>query len=394
MINMGSTLLKFMFLRVFILITVVTGIVMAETNYEIISDIGSSARMLRLGNVEGFSNSSIALFENPANLQTINDYSFDLFTTTFMGEVKYYAYSYAKKTSYGNVAIGFMSKGIDDVAHTFATDQNRFLPEYYYKYSNSIFSVALQNKLSFFTDYVYKRKDVSYIVTDDTTVYLTPSDNAVLKSVSKRTIFHVDQTVTENSNYLPVITSSGNAKITAYVKKDQLKKKAHYSDYFKNISSGISLKYFKHSNDTVIGKSWNADLGFTYSKNKIDYSLSLKNILFFSKINYNNGGKERVPMHLSFAIKYPHEYADLFVQLKYLRNRFLWSLAASYSPNDFPYLDFSLGYKPYFVLNKVHYNFVFGFGVLFNDLSFNYAQEFSANEYFNNKHYFSISLNR
>ena len=58
-------------------------------SYLMITDLGSSAEMIRRGNVEGFSKGSNAIFENPAGLHHINIISTSVFASQIMQEVNY-----------------------------------------------------------------------------------------------------------------------------------------------------------------------------------------------------------------------------------------------------------------------------------------------------------------
>ena len=57
------------------------------TNFVLISDLGSSARSISLGNTLGTSHSAEAIFGNPAALNQVDGYSLSLFSTNIMNEV-------------------------------------------------------------------------------------------------------------------------------------------------------------------------------------------------------------------------------------------------------------------------------------------------------------------
>ena len=120
----------------------------AITDYEMVNDIGTNAKMISIGNIEGFSESSVATLENPAALYKINNLSSSLFTTTFLNAVKYNAYSIAKQSNWGTFGLGYMSKQIGDIPHTFENQNDTFQPAYQFKYSNSTISLSYQNSLS------------------------------------------------------------------------------------------------------------------------------------------------------------------------------------------------------------------------------------------------------
>lgn len=79
-------------------------------NYNDISELGSSAKMIALGTVQGFSNDASSIFENPAQLHHIDNYSVSLFSTTILEEVNYHTLNFAKKTTIGTFGIGYYIK--------------------------------------------------------------------------------------------------------------------------------------------------------------------------------------------------------------------------------------------------------------------------------------------
>ncbi len=88
-------------------------------DYFMPADAGSSARMIRIGNIEGFSESADSVFENPAGLYNVKNISVGMFTTTFMDEVDYINMSLAYRTPFGTFGAGYMSAGVKDFAKTF-----------------------------------------------------------------------------------------------------------------------------------------------------------------------------------------------------------------------------------------------------------------------------------
>lgn len=71
-------------------------------------DTGSSAKMISLGNIEGFTETSSAIFENPASLGLIQDYSLSIFQSQGSGDTQYVNASFAAQTIEGVFGIGFM----------------------------------------------------------------------------------------------------------------------------------------------------------------------------------------------------------------------------------------------------------------------------------------------
>lgn len=125
-----------------------TSMVVADTDYFIPSVVGSSAKSVRLGNVNGFSNVADSVFDNPAALFRVNKFSSSLFSTTFMEEVNYQNFSVAVRVPQGVLAVGFMSAGVDGIPKTkknvFDSTISASDPNNYELYSDSTFTYRNQ----------------------------------------------------------------------------------------------------------------------------------------------------------------------------------------------------------------------------------------------------------
>ena len=114
----------------------------SEGYYFTPSSVGSSAHMIRQGNIEGLSPIASSLFENPASLYLAKDLSLSLFTTKFMDEVTYQNIAISTKLSFGTVGLGFMNVGVDGIPHTFektfSENDSEFGVKEYFNYSNTI----------------------------------------------------------------------------------------------------------------------------------------------------------------------------------------------------------------------------------------------------------------
>ena len=113
-------------LFVILLCVCISATVYGTPAYQMISDIGSSAEMISIGNIEGFSKTSNSIFENPAALTHINIVSAALFSTTIMQEVSYNNLSVAYNSPYGVFGLGYMSAGVDGLPIT-AKDSNNYI---------------------------------------------------------------------------------------------------------------------------------------------------------------------------------------------------------------------------------------------------------------------------
>lgn len=127
----------------------------SESTYFIPSSVGSSAKSVRLGNVNGFSNASDSVFDNPAALFRVNKFSSSLFATTFMEEVVYQNASIGVRLPVGVLAVGYMGVGVADVPKTRKDVLNPSLPsddptnyeiasESGFSYSNQMLKVAYE----------------------------------------------------------------------------------------------------------------------------------------------------------------------------------------------------------------------------------------------------------
>ncbi len=118
----------------------------------LLTNLGSSARMIALGNIEGYSLGANAVFENPASLYRVKNYSVSLFTAKLMDEAVYKNASFAYRTDAGVFAAGFMSVDVSEIPYTqrrYNPDagQETFFADYYFRFDNSIIKLAYQNEL-------------------------------------------------------------------------------------------------------------------------------------------------------------------------------------------------------------------------------------------------------
>ncbi len=118
-----------------------------SASYLMITDLGSSAEMIRRGNIEGFSKGSNAIFENPASLYNINLVSTSVFSSQIMQEVNYRNISLAFNSGAGIFAIGYMDAGVEDIP---ITQMNGEIVEAIgtFSYMNRVFKIAYQNSVT------------------------------------------------------------------------------------------------------------------------------------------------------------------------------------------------------------------------------------------------------
>ena len=111
-------------------------------------EVGSSAKMIGIGQIEGFDNSSASVFNNPAGLHVIKQLSFSAFQTQFLEALNYSNFSTAIDTKFGNIGLGYMQLSVDEIPHTGIDEDGFYYVIDYYKYSNSVIKTALSYSLS------------------------------------------------------------------------------------------------------------------------------------------------------------------------------------------------------------------------------------------------------
>ncbi|MEK9727525.1 MAG: type IX secretion system membrane protein PorP/SprF [Candidatus Margulisiibacteriota bacterium] len=120
-------------------------------NYLMLTDLGSSAEMIRRGNIEGFSAGSNGVFENPAGLYRVNKLSTSVFSSELMNEVNYRNISVAFKSDIGVIAIGYMDAGVDDIISTRLQgegDNATVIANGTFSYKNRVMKVGYQTSIT------------------------------------------------------------------------------------------------------------------------------------------------------------------------------------------------------------------------------------------------------
>ncbi len=120
-------------------------------NYLMITDLGSSAEMIRRGNIEGFSSGSNSIFENPAGLYRVNYISTSVFASELMDEVTYRNVSVAFKSDIGVFALGYMDAGVDDIISTKLQgegDNATVVADGVFSYKNRVIKLGYQTSIT------------------------------------------------------------------------------------------------------------------------------------------------------------------------------------------------------------------------------------------------------
>ena len=91
--------------------------------YQTMTELGSSASMIGIGNIHGFEKSANVIFDNPAGLNNINGISAGSFYTELMdGEIQFRNLSLGINTHVGSFAIGVMESAVSDIPQTAIQD--------------------------------------------------------------------------------------------------------------------------------------------------------------------------------------------------------------------------------------------------------------------------------
>ena len=131
------------------LLVLISATALQATDYLLISELGSSASAIGIGNIEGFSESADNIFENPAGLARLQNHSISLFATTILDEVQYHKLAAATVTPFGTFGFGFLEATVSGLAQTAVQDssQNINSPFYalsYFDYKNMVAKLAYQ----------------------------------------------------------------------------------------------------------------------------------------------------------------------------------------------------------------------------------------------------------
>ncbi len=113
-----------------------------------LSKIGTSAKTIRTGNIEGFSSHSNSVFENPAGLYRVKHISANAFKTTFMNEVDFMSFSGGIRFKSGVLAAGYMTAGVKDIPKTYKILYDDYQYDYgileYFDYLTNVYKASIQ----------------------------------------------------------------------------------------------------------------------------------------------------------------------------------------------------------------------------------------------------------
>jgi hypothetical protein len=131
-------------LYIFIAAIIISSQILGMADFFMVSDVGTSARMIRIGNIDGFSPLASGVFENPASLYRTKFISASMFTTTFMEEVQYVNLAGTARTPFGVFGAGYMNVGVPDIPFTQENEFGEYYAARYFNYDNMQARVAYQ----------------------------------------------------------------------------------------------------------------------------------------------------------------------------------------------------------------------------------------------------------
>lgn len=312
---------------------------LAEAFYS--PDLGSSARMIRRGNVEGFSSVADIVFENPAGLYRIRKFSTSAFSTRFMDEVEYKSLSVAFRLPVGMVGIGMLGTSVSDIPKTFKDEESgEFDVSGYFNYKNYVSKLSYQYSTS---RYFHIGASISYYMTDFDTV--------------------------SGRGY--------NSDVGFLIDSDAL----DFSFVVKNIMRSSQINYTDSSGETATDIDGNE--------------------VATSELS-SEGMKEELPLQTYYSLKYSLVHFQVYGQLKTVgRDRkFVKSVGLNFNPTYLPFFHASIGAKQSDVMqsiesevgSNIQESMSMGVGLDLLGVNFDYAFEKSEHIEFDNKHYFSMAL--
>jgi hypothetical protein len=114
--------------------------------YTLVSDFGTSAEMISVGRVGGFSKTADVIFENPAGLRSIKWMGFSFFSSQVI-DAAYQGLSFAMKVGEGVVGVGMVGSSISDLVQT-GDYSERQGPGSNFSVSESVVRMGYQSNIS------------------------------------------------------------------------------------------------------------------------------------------------------------------------------------------------------------------------------------------------------
>ena len=158
---------------------------------------------------------------------------------------------------------------------------------------------------------------------------------------------------------------------------------------------GLTLDYYQQNIADVNGNGINLSMGYSQNTDNFDLSISLKNIVSSSKVNYSNGNNETNPFQFITSVSYGFDELRVFAQYKTQseKTKSLISTAIHYHPKFLSIIDLFFGYKQYYELQDINNNYSIGLDLNLIGVTIGYTMEFTDHIAFDNYNFLTCSLN-
>lgn len=294
------------------LLTVLFVGLFAHTTYGVealqVTDVGTSARMLALGQIEGFDDSAVSVLENPAALYRVKENSFAGFTTTLFNEVDYRSLAYARNTKYGVVAVGFMGSLVDGIPETATQNvggEEKFVSIGNFNVSHSLLKLGHQfslkenlhigTALNYYSNSIHTVKgngfnlDVGAIYEKDAWTFSHTFRNLVKASKLNYSNGNYEylpfQTVTGVQYHVGYFDFLAQYKRTSAFDKGLKSLGVHFNPRFMDfIHINAGYKEFQHLDD--VGSHYTLGVGLTLHGIGFDYAYEKSEHLLFDNNSY------------------------------------------------------------------------------------------------------------
>lgn len=137
-----------------------------SNDYFLIEDIGTSAKQVGLGMIDGFDDSSSTMFSNPAGLYRVKNISMSVFSTTFIDQIEYRNITMGARTPMGVWALGYQEASVFDIAQTSSVVHSE--PLGYFDYKSSVVKLGYQYSVK---SWLHLGANLSYFTQSFSDVY-------------------------------------------------------------------------------------------------------------------------------------------------------------------------------------------------------------------------------
>ncbi len=111
------------------------------SDYLLLSETGTSAKSIAIGNVLGFDESANAIFENPATLDRLKSTNVAFFSTSIINELNIACFSVGMKSSSGTFGLGYLQGSVNNIYQT-GNNDNVFYTDGSFNYLDQTLKAA------------------------------------------------------------------------------------------------------------------------------------------------------------------------------------------------------------------------------------------------------------